>query len=89
MFQQDALLLWKTRLENVLLRPILRGKSRFHASKEARLWLERVGLRDYKGRSPSQLSSGQRKRGGHGTGPDPSPNVCRNLKEEVIATYEQ
>ena len=62
MFQQDALLPWKTCLENVLLGPILRRKSRFQASKEARLWLERVGLRGYEDRYPSQLSGGQRKR---------------------------
>jgi NitT/TauT family transport system ATP-binding protein len=62
MFQQDALLPWKTCLENVQLGPVLRGTVRVHASKEARLWLERVGLRGYEDRYPSQLSGGQRKR---------------------------
>jgi len=62
MFQHDALLPWKTCLENVLLGPILRGKARFQAAKEAHLWLERVGLRGYEDRYPSQLSGGQRKR---------------------------
>jgi NitT/TauT family transport system ATP-binding protein len=62
MFQQDALLPWKTCLENVLLGPVLRGTARFQATKEARLWLERVGLRGYEDRYPSQLSGGQRKR---------------------------
>jgi NitT/TauT family transport system ATP-binding protein len=62
MFQQDALLPWKTCLENVMLGPILRGKSRNDAAVEARHWLERVGLGGFDRRYPSQLSGGQRKR---------------------------
>lgn len=62
MFQQDALLPWKTCIENVMLGPILRGKSRGQAASEAGLWLERVGLVGYEKRYPSQLSGGQRKR---------------------------
>jgi NitT/TauT family transport system ATP-binding protein len=62
MFQQDALLPWKTAIENVLLGPILRGKTKLQASKDARFWLERAGLRGFEQRYPSQLSGGQRKR---------------------------
>jgi NitT/TauT family transport system ATP-binding protein len=62
MFQQDALLPWKTCIENVMLGPILRGKNRLHAAKEARIWLERIGLAGYERRYPAQLSGGQRKR---------------------------
>jgi NitT/TauT family transport system ATP-binding protein len=62
MFQQDALLPWKTCIENVMLGPILRGKSRLHAAKDAQLWMERIGLAGYEQRYPSQLSGGQRKR---------------------------
>ena len=62
MFQQDALLPWKTCIENVMLGPILRGKSRLHAAKDARIWLERIGLAGYEQRYPAQLSGGQRKR---------------------------
>jgi NitT/TauT family transport system ATP-binding protein len=62
MFQQDALLPWKTALENVMLGPILRGKAKDLVVKEAQLWLERVGLRGCDARYPSQLSGGQRKR---------------------------
>lgn len=62
MFQQDALLPWKTCLDNVMLGPILRGRARSEAEKEARLWLQRIGLAGYDGRYPSQLSGGQRKR---------------------------
>lgn len=62
MFQQDALLPWKTCVENVMLGPTLRGKSRTEAAKEALLWMGRVGLGGFERRYPSQLSGGQRKR---------------------------
>jgi NitT/TauT family transport system ATP-binding protein len=62
MFQQDALLPWKTCLENVMLGPILRGKTRSEAAADALRWLERVGLAGFEKRYPSELSGGQRKR---------------------------
>jgi NitT/TauT family transport system ATP-binding protein len=62
MFQQDALLPWKTCLENVMLGPILRGKVRAEAEADALRWLERVGLAGFEKRYPSELSGGQRKR---------------------------
>ena len=62
MFQQDALLPWKTVHENAMLGPILRGQPKPKASEEAQTWLERVGLRGFERRYPSQLSGGQRKR---------------------------
>jgi NitT/TauT family transport system ATP-binding protein len=62
MFQRDALLPWKTALENVMLGPVLRGAPKLQAQKEANLWLERVGLRAFEHRFPSQLSGGQQKR---------------------------
>lgn len=62
MFQQDALLPWKTALENVMLGPLLRGATKQQALQDARLWLERVGLPGFAARYPSQLSGGQRKR---------------------------
>jgi NitT/TauT family transport system ATP-binding protein len=62
MFQQDALLPWKTSIENVMLGPILRGTPKAQAAKDAQSWLERVGLRGLNERYPSQLSGGQRKR---------------------------
>src|SRR5262245_37664334 len=62
MFQQDALLPWKTALENVMLGPAIRGARKLQAAKDAELWLERVGLRGFEQRFPSQLSGGQRKR---------------------------
>jgi NitT/TauT family transport system ATP-binding protein len=62
MFQQDALLPWKTCLENVMLGPILRGNARAEAVADALRWLERVGLSGFEKRYPSELSGGQRKR---------------------------
>lgn len=62
MFQLDALLPWKTALENVMLGPLLRGKLKQQAAKDAQVWLERVGLRGFESRFPWQLSGGQRKR---------------------------
>jgi len=62
MFQQDALLPWKTALDNVVLGPLLRGRPRAEAIADARGWLGRVGLSAFGHRFPHQLSGGQRKR---------------------------
>jgi NitT/TauT family transport system ATP-binding protein len=62
MFQQDALLPWKTAFENVVLGPLLRGVARPEAAGEARRWIELVGLGGFEHRYPIQLSGGQRKR---------------------------
>ena len=62
MFQSDALLPWKTAMENIMFGPLLRGVSKIEAAKQADVWLDRVGLRSFGGRYPSQLSGGQRKR---------------------------
>jgi NitT/TauT family transport system ATP-binding protein len=62
MFQQDALLPWKTVLANVALGPMFRGVSKKQAQAEARDWLGRVGLRGFEDHHPHQLSGGMRKR---------------------------
>jgi NitT/TauT family transport system ATP-binding protein len=62
MLQQDALFPWKTVVDNVKLGPILRGVPKSQAALEAQTWIERVGLRGFEKRYPSQLSGGQRKR---------------------------
>lgn len=62
MFQADALLPWKSALDNVMLGPLLRGAGRTRAAAEAREWLSRVGLTGFEDRYPHQLSGGQRKR---------------------------
>ncbi len=62
MFQQDALLPWKTVLENVMLGLLFRGARLDEARDRARQWLERVGLAPFADRYPFQLSGGMRKR---------------------------
>ena len=62
MFQSDALLPWKTVVDNVRLGPLLRGTPPRQATEAARQWVARVGLRGFEDRYPHQLSGGQRKR---------------------------
>jgi NitT/TauT family transport system ATP-binding protein len=62
MFQVDALLPWKTALDNVLLGPALRNMHKLQARQLAHQWLARVGLSGFEHRYPHQLSGGQRKR---------------------------
>ena len=59
MFQQDALMPWKTVFENITLGPQLRGCD---ATGEAMDWIKRVGLDGFAHHYPSQLSGGMRKR---------------------------
>jgi NitT/TauT family transport system ATP-binding protein len=61
-FQSDALLPWKTVLDNVAAGPLFRGRSKKQAREQARDWLRRVGLRDFGDHHPHQLSGGMRKR---------------------------
>lgn len=62
MFQQDALLPWKTVLGNVQFGLMLRGRSGADALERAESWLERVGLKGCGNLYPHQLSGGMRKR---------------------------
>jgi NitT/TauT family transport system ATP-binding protein len=62
LFQDDALLPWRTARENVALGSRIRGASKARALAEAEAWLERLGLRGLGHRYPRQLSGGQRKR---------------------------
>jgi NitT/TauT family transport system ATP-binding protein len=62
MFQQDALLPWKTVRENVALGLTLGGVARPEAQARAGEWLARVGLAAFAAHYPSQLSGGMRKR---------------------------
>jgi NitT/TauT family transport system ATP-binding protein len=62
MFQQDALLPWKTVRDNVALGPVLAGARLREARAQADVWLERVGLTNFAGHYPAQLSGGMRKR---------------------------
>ncbi|OZB88475.1 MAG: mannosyltransferase [Microbacterium sp. 14-71-5] len=62
MFQHDALLPWKSVLQNVALGPRFRGESKSSALGRAREWLQVVGLSGFEDHHPHQLSGGMRKR---------------------------
>jgi NitT/TauT family transport system ATP-binding protein len=62
LFQQDALMPWKTALDNVAVALEVAGTGRQDALEQARQWLARVGLARFGERYPHQLSGGQRKR---------------------------
>jgi len=62
MFQTDAVLPWKSVLDNVALGPRFRGTPKAQAHASARDWLRRVGLAGFEDRFPHQLSGGMRKR---------------------------
>jgi NitT/TauT family transport system ATP-binding protein len=62
LFQDDALLPWRTARENVALGLRIRGASREQAGRDAEVWLGRLGLAGFGQRFPRALSGGQRKR---------------------------
>jgi len=62
LFQDDALLPWKTARDNVALGLTLNGVPRAEALAQADLWLDRLGLAGFGHRFPRHLSGGQRKR---------------------------
>ncbi|MFI6172791.1 ABC transporter ATP-binding protein [Nocardia sp. NPDC051052] len=62
MFQQDAVLPWKSVLDNVALGPRLRGASKSEAREKASVWVHKVGLAGFETYYPHQLSGGMRKR---------------------------
>lgn len=62
MFQQDALLPWKTVQENILLGLTFRGREGRAAQEQAAAWIHRVGLDGFAASYPYQLSGGMRKR---------------------------
>jgi len=62
LFQDDALLPWKTARDNVALGLTLKGVHRRQALGQADVWLERLGLGGFGDRFPRHLSGGQSKR---------------------------
>ena len=62
LFQDDALLPWKTARDNVALGLAFAGLERAKALAEADAWLGRLGLAGFGDRFPRHLSGGQRKR---------------------------
>ncbi|MBN9530715.1 MAG: ABC transporter ATP-binding protein [Alphaproteobacteria bacterium] len=64
LFQQDALMPWKTARDNVAIALEVAGTPRAQALEAAQAWLARVGLGTFGDRYPHQLSGGQKKRVG-------------------------
>jgi len=62
LFQEDALLPWRTVLDNVKLGLLFRKVRESAARRAAQDWLARVGLAGFADRFPHQLSGGMRKR---------------------------
>jgi NitT/TauT family transport system ATP-binding protein len=62
MFQSDALMPWRSALDNVMLGLQYRGVPQLQARTQAQAWLQRVGLSEFGDRYPHQLSGGMRKR---------------------------
>ena len=62
LFQDDALLPWRTARQNVALGLRIRGNEVSEAEEQADQWLARLGLESFGDRYPRQLSGGQRKR---------------------------
>ncbi|WP_037820988.1 ABC transporter ATP-binding protein, partial [Streptomyces sp. NRRL S-146] len=61
-FQEDALLPWRTLRANVELPLAIRGVPRARRREQARTWLERVGLGSQARQLPHRVSGGQRQR---------------------------
>jgi NitT/TauT family transport system ATP-binding protein len=62
MFQTEALMPWRSALDNVMMGLQYRGVPDGEARLQAQAWLERVGLGKFGDRYPHQLSGGMRKR---------------------------
>jgi NitT/TauT family transport system ATP-binding protein len=62
LFQTEALMPWRTALQNVAAGLEFRGIGDDEARARAEHWLERVGLSGFGSRYPHQLSGGMRKR---------------------------
>ncbi|MFV8186077.1 MULTISPECIES: ABC transporter ATP-binding protein [unclassified Streptomyces] len=61
-FQEDALLPWRTLRANVELPLAIRGLPRAERRAQAESWLDRVGLADHARQLPHRVSGGQRQR---------------------------
>ncbi len=61
-FQKDALLPWRSAVDNVALALKYRGVPRGERTERSREWLARVGLAKFQDHYPHQLSGGMRKR---------------------------
>jgi NitT/TauT family transport system ATP-binding protein len=86
LFQDDALLPWRSARHNVALPLLIRGESKAAAYDQAELWLERMGLDGFGERYPQQLSGGQRKRVALAQSFAPAPRLL--LMDEPFASLD-
>ena len=63
LFQETALFPWQTCYENIMFGPTAHGSlSKSEAHQETLMLLDKVGLRDFRDKYPSQLSGGMQRR---------------------------
>jgi NitT/TauT family transport system ATP-binding protein len=86
LFQDDALLPWRTARQNVALPLVIRGETKAAAAEQADIWLTRMGLAGLGDRYPLQLSGGQRKRVALAQTFAPRPKVL--LMDEPFASLD-
>jgi NitT/TauT family transport system ATP-binding protein len=86
MFQADALLPWRSALDNVLLGLQYRGMPAPEARVLAQDWLARVGLAGFGDRYPHQLSGGMRKRAALAQTLAPDPDLI--LMDEPFSALD-
>ena len=65
MFQAEALMPWRTAIDNVSAGLQFKGVPEKERHEQARHWLSRVGLSGFEDRYPHELSGGMRKRVDH------------------------
>jgi NitT/TauT family transport system ATP-binding protein len=85
-FQRDALLPWRSAIDNVALPLRFRGVGRKDAREQAAAWLDRVGLAKFADNYPAQLSGGMRKRVAIATSLVYSPSVL--LMDEPFSALD-
>jgi NitT/TauT family transport system ATP-binding protein len=86
LFQRDALLPWKTVLENVALPLVIRRRPAAEIRERAQRWIQRVGLAGFERYYPHQLSGGMRKRASLATTLIYEPAVC--LMDEPFSALD-
>ena len=72
-FQESALFPWMTTFDNIMYGPRARGEDTKDVRALAEMLLDKVGLRAFRKKYPTQLSGGMQRRAGIGPGHDQQP----------------